>query len=228
MSASRPAAFGLYARAACAVVTGVSVGLMLWAGQTHHRAFFRPLVPVASSGFVLLAVASGAHRTWYGRLVLLGLVFCWIGDVIGPGNFAAGTLSFLLGHIAFSGAFCTRSPSWPRLGRTALGVLVSSGALFVWLYPHVPAEDRLLVVAYLVVISLMVVLAGGFSRGRAGGLIVTAAVLFYVSDIFVARWRFVAPGFVNGLFCYPIYYTACVLFAYTIAASRQQRSARPG
>ena len=41
----------------------------------------------------------------------------------------------------------------------------------------------------------------------------TAAVAFYLSDVSVARDRFVAPGFGNRIWGLPLYYAAQLLFA---------------
>jgi hypothetical protein len=43
--------------------------------------------------------------------------------------------------------------------------------------------------------------------------VMTAAVAFYLSDVSVARDRFVAPGFGNRIWGLPLYYGAQVLFA---------------
>jgi hypothetical protein len=43
--------------------------------------------------------------------------------------------------------------------------------------------------------------------------VMTAAVAFYISDVSVARDRFVAPGFGNRIWGLPLYYAAQLLFA---------------
>jgi hypothetical protein len=60
----------------------------------------------------------------------------------------------------------------------------------------------------------MVVMAVGVSAGNP--FVLAGAILFFVSDIFVARWKFVDTSGINALFCYPMYYTACVLLALSI------------
>ena len=69
--------------------------------------------------------------------------------------------------------------------------------------------------AYVVTISLMVVVAAG-AMGAGGVLIPLGALLFYVSDLAVARDRFVAPGFANRLWGLPLYYTATLILAATV------------
>ena len=45
-----------------------------------------------------------------------------------------------------------------------------------------------------------------------------AALLFYLSDLAVARERFVAPGRTNRLWGLPTYYVAQILFALSIGS----------
>jgi len=72
---------------------------------------------------------------------------------------------------------------------------------------------------------LTAVLAGGLTSrygilmtaGLVFCLLVTsAAVLFYISDVFLANWRYVSTARWNMFVCYPLYYTACVLLAVSI------------
>jgi uncharacterized membrane protein YhhN len=61
---------------------------------------------------------------------------------------------------------------------------------------------------------------GGFSTWWRQALPWTAAVgalLFYLSDLAVARHRFVHPAFVNRAIGLPLYYVGQLLIALTIA-----------
>jgi hypothetical protein len=89
------------------------------------------------------------------------------------------------------------------------------------------------VLAYIAVITGMVAAAAGAVAGAgpalpataaltAGGptarwvwqtAVMAAAVAFYLSDVSVARDRFVAPGFGNRIWGLPLYYAAQLLFA---------------
>ncbi len=62
----------------------------------------------------------------------------------------------------------------------------------------------------------MVVAAVGSRPGAGYGLIALGAVIFFVFDIFVARGKFVAPGSINTVICYPLYYSACLLLAHSV------------
>jgi uncharacterized membrane protein YhhN len=74
---------------------------------------------------------------------------------------------------------------------------------------------------YLVVISVMIIGATSLANnqqmdftGRA--LVFCGAILYYVSDIFVARHRFVKKQYFNRLAGLPIYYAGQFMIAYSL------------
>jgi uncharacterized membrane protein YhhN len=203
----------------------VSLAILLFYGQRPGNLrviwVFKPLT---SALFVLTALwrAPGTRYDW---LVVAGLVLSMAGDVLlirrERNWFLAGLVAFLLGHVAYLMAFGTRA------GLLALhpAALVAVGALgvvvFVRLRPYL-GRMQWPVAAYIVVITLMlmgawaVFLAPG---GRAGAawLIACGATLFYVSDLSVARDRFIpGAGFANRATGLTFYYTAQFLLALTI------------
>jgi uncharacterized membrane protein YhhN len=179
--------------------------------------------PLASAAFLAVAVSSGALDSGYGRLILLGLALCLLGDVLLiPANratvFRLGVFAFLAGHVAFAAAFLTqpRSPAW--LAFAAVALAIALWRIWRWLSPALPADMRVPVQAYFVVIASMTVLACAMT-GAGGPLTVAAgAIAFAASDIAVARDRFVQPGFVNRAWGLPLYYLAQVLLATSPAA----------
>ena len=58
--------------------------------------------------------------------------------------------------------------------------------------------------------AIVLTAAGGARAGLP--LALPAAVLFYVSDVCVARWRYLDSA-VDGYICYLLYYAACAMFA---------------
>ncbi len=172
------------------------------------------LTVAASSGFLALAIIAGALRHRYGRFMLAGLALCWLGDLVGPRHFVAGSTAFLLSHFLFMAAFAGKPINSTRLWRAAVLFCASGVGLVCWLQPHVHGAMTVLVYAYLLVITAMVVMACGVSTGNP--FILLGAILFFISDIFVARWKFVDSSSINALFCYPMYYTACALLAFSI------------
>jgi len=80
------------------------------------------------------------------------------------------------------------------------------------------------VIAYDAVILTMVVAALAFMRTEIGGmdlhrreLFAAGAVLFFASDLAVARDKFVAKGFVNRAWGLPVYYAGQLLIAWSLA-----------
>ena len=210
--ASRPAyvAFGL---TVVTLLFALELARGAWVG--HGGWFLYRMVP-ASVGFLLVALFCGALRTHYGRWILPGLIFCFFGDVFGSGEFEMSVASFFLAHVAFIAAFLARGIAWRKAIIAAIPMLMASAAAVVWLYPHVPDRLWLGVLAYISIISLMVTLAAA-GRGDMGyRLAALGAVVFYVSDIFVARGKFVSSGAINSVLCYPLYYTSCLLLAHSV------------
>jgi uncharacterized membrane protein YhhN len=116
-------------------------------------------------------------------------------------------------------AFAVALPlgKWPLL---ILIPMVAAGALASrWLWPHL-GQRRISVTAYIVAISIMV--WGGVSVFTVGALPWTAAagaLLFYLSDLAVARNRFIQKDFINRAVGLPIYYLGQLLLALTVGAS---------
>lgn len=176
----------------------------------------------ASTGFLVLCLAGGALRSGFGRWVFLALLACWLGDNLGARNFVAGLGAFLVAHLLFMCAFWFRGIAWRRTAWALPVLALTVGVIVAWLYPHVPRTFVLPVGMYMGAITGMVLFAAGTSTDRTGRLILLAALLFFISDIFVARWRFVSSSPLNIFGCYPIYYTACTLFALSVWPRRAE------
>lgn len=174
---------------------------------------------VASTGFVVVALTIGPFDTTFGSLVVVGLALSWMGDLAltyrGDRAFVIGLGSFLLGHVAYVAAFVTRGQSagWLIAGSILTGVLAI--VIAPWLVPHVEGAMRPPVLAYMIVISVMLLTAAGTQGAAADWRILLGAGLFYGSDVFVARDRFVTPGRINRLTGLPIYYTGQLLLAWS-------------
>jgi uncharacterized membrane protein YhhN len=88
-----------------------------------------------------------------------------------------------------------------------------------WLTPHVPGGMRAAVRAHVVVICTMVACAVG-TYVRAGGAgLLAGALMFFVSDLAVARERFVDHEFVNKTWGLPLYYGGQLLLAASVTAA---------
>jgi uncharacterized membrane protein YhhN len=207
---------------AAALATAVALGVLLLAEWRGWRAGVWVAKPLASTGFLVLALAAGATGSAWGRAVLVALGLSWLGDVLlipkgARAAFLAGLASFLLAHLAYAVAFALRGVEPAACAVAALGL---AGPLWVaarWLWPHVPARMRPPVVAYGAAITGMLVMALG-SRGFPGQVVIAlGASAFFVSDLAVARERFVAPGLGNKLWGLPLYYGGQLALAVSVA-----------
>jgi uncharacterized membrane protein YhhN len=180
--------------------------------------------PAAALCFLWAALAWGALGSAYGRFVLLGLALSACGDVllITPGRgrlFQVGILAFLLGHVAYAVAFASGTLDGRVLAFGA-GVLgLAAWRTLRWLSPHVPSDLRVPVVAYVIVIGAMVALAFAAMAAGAPRFAAIGALAFAISDLSVARDRFVAPGFANAAWGLPLYFAAQLALASTVAGS---------
>lgn len=200
-------------------VTALLVVLLL-VGERRRASWRGVAKGAASTAFIAAAVAAGAPDSAYGRWVLAALALGWVGDVALVSArrvwFLVGLAAFLLSHLAYIGAFAAVRPNVPP-ALIAAAALAGPALLVVrWLWPHLPHEMRPPVLAYVAVITAMVAAAAGAAAGDGPWPILPAAGAFYLSDLAVARDRFVAPGFVNRIWGLPFYYAAQVVFALSV------------
>lgn len=200
------------------LVCALAVAGLLVAERFESQAGKWLAKPVASLAFIAVAIASGAAATQYGQLIMLGLVLCLLGDVLlipedRPGVFRLGVLAFLCGHVAFAAAFFTQPLDGRWLALAAVVLAFVLWRVWRWLSASLPADMRVPVQAYFAVIATMTALACAVTGAGATPLVALGAIAFTVSDISVARDRFVHPGFVNRVWGLPLYYFAQVLLA---------------
>lgn len=202
-------------------VTGVFLGALLLFERAGSRLGRMVCKPIASLGFLLAAFGAGALSGAYGQVVFVALVLCLIGDVLllweAKASFLGGLVSFLLGHVLFGVAFVFAGVD---LATAAIGfgaLLVPGTLTWRWLGPHVEREMKGPVLVYLLVITAMVALAASAARAGAGWAVIAGAALFYLSDLSVARDKFVHPGFSNKLWGWPLYYAAQLLLAASVS-----------
>lgn len=161
-----------------------------WAQRPTVRFVAKPATLVALIGVaVTLDPVDPTIRTW----MVIGLVLSLAGDVflmLDEKWFVAGLGSFLLGHIAYIVGLqlAPRSWGWTLVGLAAVAVAVATVGRRV-VQGVAAGEQRAMVgpvIAYLVVISAMVVSAFGTSALWA----IAGASLFYASDATLAWNRF--------------------------------------
>lgn len=180
--------------------------------------------PLSALGFLAIPTLSSLAYTpnmWF----LSGLAVCGLGDILllsrtRPLQFKLGMAAFAVGHLAYVGGLW----QWTAHAETKLWAFALSGALVVfssvkvlrWLRPHLPSDMYIPVIIYSAIIGVMVTLAlGSFISAPylLPMIAAVAAVMFAVSDIYVARDRFVIHEPKNARRITPLYFGAQLLFA---------------
>jgi len=179
---------------------------------------------IASTGFLAVAILSGALQSTYGKVLLAGLALSFAGDAFLIGEtqqaFLAGLAAFLLAHLAYVVAFAVNGINFRWLAAAALPVAGVAVGIALWLAPHTPPELSLPVRLYTIVISGMVVTAIG-TRGKGGSvLILVGALLFFMSDLSVAALRLVQTEFPTYVWGLPLYYAGQLCLALSVSQSR--------
>lgn len=197
------------------LVTGLLMSELL--SNLRAQRIFKSL---AALGFIGLALYAGALDTLYGQIILSGLVVCALGDVLllsrkSSQLFLAGMGAFALGHFAYLTAFMTQQTGVYSTGYLVVSMIGIGGAVgfYAWLKPKLPRGMAIPVGIYTGIIILMVIRSFGLPMNGPMIFAPIAAVLFAVSDMFVARDRFVAPSPKNAWAITPLYFGAQALFA---------------
>lgn len=180
--------------------------------------------PLLSFLFVLAALTQTHNNMPYFKLILTGLLLCFAGDIcliffFNKKVFTAGLAAFLAGHIMYTIAFFRFGETGNIVSAAGAAFLLISSAIFILLRSRLGNMIKA-VSAYIIIITVMAVSAislwNNSSHNITGrNLVLAGAVLFYISDIFVARHRFVKKEFLNRAIGLPMYYTAQFMIAFS-------------
>ena len=201
---------------------------LLYFERQGNRKAILPAKTLLSCLFIFTALVQPHPVADYFHLLLIGLIFCLAGDVFlalpQEKMFLYGLVSFLLGHVFYVAAFfaVVQLNHWTWIG--FLLCLAVSGAIYLWLRPHLGSMN-LPVSFYVIVITIMVVgawsILGDNQVALSGRLIIfVGALSFYFSDVFVARDRFMKPDFFNRLVGLPLYYFGQFLLSFSVGLLR--------
>jgi uncharacterized membrane protein YhhN len=175
----RPAVRTLIATSLAAAFVGI-VGAALRIGWLDYAQWL--YVPPLAVALVLAGGLTDRRGWWW----LAGLVFSWLGDVLGGAWFPVLLGCFLVAHVCYVVALLpTRAQSLlGRIGSLPYLLLGLAGA--VVLVPAAGATLAVPVALYAAILTLMALLAS--AGGRAG---VVGGVLFMVSDLVLGIGTFV-------------------------------------
>ena len=199
------------------IMAFISVLVFLASDSKNHNVGRWGGKMAASTVFVLFAVYLDALESVHGQALMVALLCSWVGDLLLlPGKsrwFLYGLVSFLLAHIAFALCFIQRGIDTGQLLLPGAGVGLLVLVISYWLLPHVEKEMKLPVLGYMAAIVVMVILAFATHHHLPNAAIPVAACLFLVSDLFVARDRFVKKEAWNRIIGTPLYFGAQMIFA---------------
>ena len=174
--------------------------------------------------FVITALLQPHPVPAYYHYLLIGLIFCLVGDVClalpQKKAFMGGLIAFLVGHVFYIFSFLSLTSIFYWISIGVLIIFVVSAFIFLWLRPHLKAM-LIPVLLYILVITVMasgawtVFWMSSFSiSGRT--LILVGALCFYVSDVLVARNKFIKEEYRNRLLGLPLYYAGQFMLAFSI------------
>lgn len=198
--------------------------LTLWAektGGSFKKILFKTL---ASLGFLSLGLIFNPLETRYGIGILLGLFFSLLGDVAlafpTKVAFLSGMGLFALAHLGYISGFILRSPLDPTLGAIAVLPFFFL-ALFFYLRFRRRIERGMMIplTIYSILLLTMVGLAVSALNLSGGMLAGVGAILFVLSDLWVARDHLIQSSFLNKLIGLPLYYSAQILIALSLRFS---------
>ncbi|KAI9497231.1 YhhN-like protein [Zychaea mexicana] len=205
-------------------LTAAALPLLLASEYYQSRKGVWVFKPLASLGFLLSATANHqgtAALPVFSKYILLGLGLGAVGDVclIPKSGFLLGLGSFLVGHLSLVYAFTVHGMD----ASYALAGLAGTGAIGTivgrWLLPKVKDPVmRKAVLGYMLVITGMVVTAtASLPHTPVPRQQYMGALMFYLSDLFVARQEFVTKSVWNSWIGLPLYYGGQLLLAGTLA-----------
>jgi uncharacterized membrane protein YhhN len=204
------------------------LGVFLLVGLLYFEKMGPPMGRIVTKSllsllFVIAAFLQTGANEPFTRYLMMGLILCLGGDVFlalsGLKWFRAGLVAFLLGHGLYILAFNFLIPFSGWFSPGDLLILAISLGACRWLWPHLGAM-KLPVLAYVAVITLMVFGARAVFESPAlpltgKALIFWGAILFYLSDLLVARDQFIRKAFSNRLIGLPLYYSGQFLLAFS-------------
>jgi len=195
----------------------VSACFAIYFGLYNERGLFMFFKPLTTILVIALPFFVPKHSyVTFGRMVVVGLVFCLFGDVLllFDAYFLFGLGAFLLAHILFSISFIQYMGFYKNW--IAFLVLFGiAGVLFFWLRPDL--GDLLLPVSsYVLIITFMAWQGVGLyvrERNNAHALMAMAVLFFMLSDALLAIAKFKTPFYLSGPLILATYWLSIGLIA---------------
>jgi len=174
--------------------------------------------------FVMTALLQPHSIPAYYHYLIISLIFCLMGDVClalpQKKAFTGGLVAFLVGHVFYIFSFLSLTSIFHWISTGVFIIFGVSAFIFLWLRPHLKSM-LIPVLLYILVITVMasgawtVLWKSSFQiSGRA--LILAGSLCFYVSDVLVARNKFIKEEYRNRLLGLPLYYAGQFMLVFSI------------
>lgn len=164
---------------------------------------------------ILALTTKTANIKKYHTLIIIGLIFCTIGDYTLQW-FIVGLSFFLIGHIFYISAFFTTNEQKPP--KSLLIGLIIYGLIMAIIIPGGLLKDGETVLAIAVTVYIAVILTMGWSAWRTNSkFAIIGAALFIISDTVLAINRFTYDIPFSGEIIMITYYGAQLLLALSIS-----------
>ncbi len=165
----------------CIVLQIIFVPLFLkaqWPGICRKSLFFKMICATSFLSMGVLSMSMANNKSTYAVMMLVGLVFGWLGDLFLHLNnsakaFAMGFSSFLIGHIVYIAAYVKALPklnseySHLNLIEIAIGVGIFVVGFILAVKFKVDFSTRILKIAVIIYSALLVAM---FTKASALGL----------------------------------------------------------
>lgn len=206
-------------------------------GALELHLVFKPAALIFTIIFVAACAYSTSARGIFDSKswALLGaaLVTSLAGDVflMLPNLFIPGLVSFLLAHLAYI-ALLKRGARWFESRPALLGTVAVGAAMYAWLWHSgLPADLRIPVAVYVLVIALMATQALGRAKQlhtQHARTVALGACLFMLSDSLIAVDRFVEPIPVVLLWVLSSYFAAQFCIVHGMVGALRRHSNKDG
>lgn len=165
----------------------------------RHIYVLKPVSTLLVIVIALISLGEAQMNPTYTTGVLIGLALSLGGDVAlmfqsNRKAFMIGLVLFLLAHVAYAIMFVLLDPVHTGDWLPALVMLVIGASFYVLIRDGL-GTMRIPVIVYIVIISVMVILAVSTFVGSAfattqAWIVTVGAILFYISDVILAANRF--------------------------------------
>lgn len=155
-------------------------------------------------------------------LMLTGLFFAMLGDILLEIEFIVGALLFAIGHVFYYSAYTSLQKFNPR--DILIGITIFIPSLIILLL--VPLFDfgsslmQIVCIIYALIISLMVgksISNLTFKKSTLNILLVIGSCLFFFSDFMLLFNVFASISRLFGILCLATYYPAEIILAYSLS-----------